>query len=103
MIIDDTFNTNTLRLPLLISVGITNSGKTFPTGFSYCPSESTESYQFFFQSMKETAFIGEIQLPRVIVGFWWSWPDAAFLILVLSGNLALLSLGLSAHRTGSAN
>ena len=65
MIIDDTFNTNALRLPLLISVGITNSGKTFPTGFSYCPSESTESYQFFFQ---ETAFVGEIQLPKVVVG-----------------------------------
>jgi hypothetical protein len=67
MIIDGTFNTNTLRLPLLISIGITNSGKIFPTGFSYCPSESTESYQFFFQFIKETAFLGEIQLPRVIV------------------------------------
>ena len=46
-IIDGTFNTNALRLPLLISMGITNSGRTFPTGFSYCPLESTESYQFF--------------------------------------------------------
>jgi hypothetical protein len=44
MIIDGTFNINILRLPLLISIGITNLGKTFPTGFSYCFLESTESY-----------------------------------------------------------
>src|SRR2546423_11499143 len=55
-------------LPLLVSAGVINSGKTFPTGFSYCPSEGMESYQFFFQSIKETAFVGDIQLPRVIIG-----------------------------------
>src|SRR2546429_8462727 len=26
-------------------------------------------------------------------GFWWSWPDAAFLILALNHQLGTLSLG----------
>jgi len=56
------------RLPLLIAVGITNSGKTFPVAFSYCPSESKESYDFFFQSLKEEAFAGDIQSLKVVVG-----------------------------------
>jgi hypothetical protein len=60
LVVDGTFNTNSLRLPLLIAVGITNSGKTFPVAFSYCPSGSKESYDFFFQSLKEEAFAGDI-------------------------------------------
>jgi MULE transposase domain len=36
LIIDGTFNTNELRLPLLVAVGITNCGTTFPVAFSYC-------------------------------------------------------------------
>ena len=67
LIIDGTFNTNNLRLPLLIAVGITNSGKTFPVAFSYCPSESKDSYDFFFQSLKGEAFLGDIQLMKVIM------------------------------------
>jgi len=43
LVVDGTFNTNSLRLPLLI-----DSGKTFPVAFSYCPSESKESFDFFF-------------------------------------------------------
>jgi hypothetical protein len=30
LIINSTFNTNKLRMPLLVNVGVTNSGKTFP-------------------------------------------------------------------------
>jgi MULE transposase domain len=62
-----TFNTNSLRLPLLIAVGITNSGKTFPVAFSYCPSGSKESYDFFFQFLKEEAFASDIQSLKVVV------------------------------------
>jgi hypothetical protein len=40
LVIDGTFNTNKDRLPLLIAVGVLNSGKTFPACFSYCPSPS---------------------------------------------------------------
>jgi hypothetical protein len=68
LVVNSTFNTNSLRLPLLIAVGITNSGKTFPVAFSYCPSESKESYDFFFQSLKEEAFAGDIQSLKVVVG-----------------------------------
>lgn len=53
LVIDGTFNANNLRLPLLIAVGVTNSGKTFPVAFSYCPSENKDNYYFFFQSLKE--------------------------------------------------
>jgi hypothetical protein len=67
MVINGTFNTNNLRLPLLIAVGVTNSGKTFPLAFSYCPSESKESYDFFFRSLKEEAFAGDIRLPKIII------------------------------------
>jgi hypothetical protein len=53
LIINGIFNTNKLRLPLLISVGITNSGKTFPCASSYCLSETAESYNFFFQTLRQ--------------------------------------------------
>ena len=68
LVVDGTFNMNSLQLPLLIAVDITNSGKTFPVAFSYCPSESKESYDFFFQSLKEEAFSGDIQSVKVVVG-----------------------------------
>lgn len=41
--IDGTFNTNKLKMPLLIAVGQLNSGKTFPIAFSWCPDEDEES------------------------------------------------------------
>jgi hypothetical protein len=41
-----TFNTNKLRLPLSIMVGITNTGKTFPMAMCYITSESYESFEF---------------------------------------------------------
>ena len=53
LVIDGTFNTNMDRLPLLIAVGVLNSGHTFPIAFSYVPSESDESLSFFWDSMKE--------------------------------------------------
>jgi hypothetical protein len=46
VIVDGTFNTNVQRLPLLIVVGVTSEGNTFPIVFSYCPSESYVSYSF---------------------------------------------------------
>jgi hypothetical protein len=47
-IIDNIFNINKLRLPLLIDIGITNSDKTFSYILSYCPGETAEFYNFFF-------------------------------------------------------
>jgi len=63
LVIDGTFNTNKDRLPLLIAVGVLNSGHTFPIAFSYVPSESDESLGFFWDSMKEECFIPDGNLP----------------------------------------
>jgi hypothetical protein len=52
VVIDGTFNTNKERLPLLIAVGVLNSGYTFPVCFSYCPSESEESFMFVFGELR---------------------------------------------------
>ena len=72
-VIDGTFNTNNLRMPILIAVGVLNSGRTFPIAFSYCPSESKESYSLFWESLKAFCFTdicdGPATVPpRVILG-----------------------------------
>ena len=56
LIIDGTFNTNELKLPLLIAVGILNSGKTFPVAFEWCPGEDRESFAFFWECIKSFCF-----------------------------------------------
>ncbi|KIW89890.1 uncharacterized protein Z519_09319 [Cladophialophora bantiana CBS 173.52] len=51
-IIDATFNTNKLRMPMIVAVGVLNTNKTFPVAFSFCPSENHASYTFFWESLK---------------------------------------------------
>ena len=63
LVIDSTFNTNKDRLSLLIAVGVLNSGKTFLVCFSYCPSESAESFAFVWDSLKEECFKPDGNLP----------------------------------------
>jgi hypothetical protein len=46
IVINGTFNTNELKLPLLMIMSIFNTNKTFPVAFSFCPSESAESIGF---------------------------------------------------------
>jgi MULE transposase domain len=71
IIIDGTFNTNELRLPLLVVVGVLSTNKTFPVAFSYCPSESAVSIGFVWSSLKEECFIpASAALPRVVIGDW---------------------------------
>jgi hypothetical protein len=53
LIIDGTFNTNKLRLPLLVAVGTNHVGTTFPVFFSFCPSENRASFDFCWESFKE--------------------------------------------------
>jgi hypothetical protein len=43
---DATFNTNRLKLPLSVMVGIDNYGKTFPIAYCYITSESAASFKF---------------------------------------------------------
>jgi hypothetical protein len=95
MIIDGTFNTNALRLPLLAAVGVSNSGATFPLAFSYCPSESEDAFGFFFDSMKEMVFLKgakivsgvNTSLPKVVLG-----DQAAGLISALPKYLSSAQL-----------
>ena len=70
LVIDGTFNTNDLRFPLLVIVGVLNTGRTFPVAFSFCSSESREAFDFVWESLKEECFILEITPPRVILGDW---------------------------------
>jgi hypothetical protein len=71
IVINGTFNTNLLRLPLLVCVGVLSTNETFPIAFSYCPSESKESIGFVWQSLKDLCFIpGKAAPPRVILGDW---------------------------------
>jgi hypothetical protein len=71
IIIDGTFNTNELRLPLLVAVGVLSTNETFPVAFSYCPSESAASIGFVWNSLKKECFIpASAALPRVIIGDW---------------------------------
>lgn len=68
LVVYGTFNTNELRLPLLTSVGITNTGKTFPVALSYCPGETAASYNFFFESLRSEIFTDGVADPGVIMG-----------------------------------
>jgi MULE transposase domain len=70
IVIDGTFNTNELRLPLLVCVGVLSTNQTFPVAFSYCPSESKDSIAFVWESLKAECFIPGIAPPRVILGDW---------------------------------
>jgi hypothetical protein len=53
LVVDNTFNTNKLRLPLLINMSIINSDKTFFYILSYCSDETAKSYHYFFQILRE--------------------------------------------------
>ena len=72
IVIDGTFNTNRLKLPLLVAVGQLNSGRTFPAAFSWCPEEDEASYGFFWQCLKDHCFNRPNEVPcappRVIIG-----------------------------------
>jgi hypothetical protein len=67
-VINDTFNTNKLRLPLLEAVGVLNINITFPVVFSYYLSELAESIGFFWESLKAECFIKGVAPPQIILG-----------------------------------
>jgi hypothetical protein len=90
LIIDGTFNTNKLRLPLLVAVGSLHTGASFPVFFSFCPSEDRESFDFCWESFKEECLRrpGEEVAadPGVIIADWGqglisshkdAWPKTA--------------------------
>jgi hypothetical protein len=51
-------------------MSVLNINKTFLVAFSFCPSESTESIGFVWESLKAEYFINDISISRVIMGDW---------------------------------
>jgi len=64
---DATFNTNRLKLPLSVMVGIDNRGKTFPMGYCYITSESAASFKFVADQLSDLAFY-DCPKAAVVVG-----------------------------------
>jgi hypothetical protein len=64
---DATFNTNSLRLPLSVMVGIDNCGKTFPMAYCYITSESAASFKYIAEQLTDLAF-NDCPEVAVIVG-----------------------------------
>ena len=54
--IDATFNTNQLKLPLSVMVGIDNCGKTFPLAYCYIMLELAASFKFVAEQLSDLAF-----------------------------------------------
>jgi hypothetical protein len=53
---DATFNTNTLRLPLAVMVGVDNTGSTFPMAFMFITLESAKSFKFASDQLTDLCF-----------------------------------------------
>jgi len=64
---DATFNTNHLKLPLSVMVGIDNCGQIFPMAYCYITSESAASFKFIAEQLTDLAFY-DCPEAAVIVG-----------------------------------
>ena len=64
---DATFNTNSLKLPLSVMVGIDNTGATFPMAYCYITSESAASFKWIAEQLTELAFYN-CPKPALIIG-----------------------------------
>jgi hypothetical protein len=64
--IDATFNINKKRLPLLITVGVINSGKTFFIAFSFYLFKSGPVFEFFFKYLSEEYFINRVIESKIV-------------------------------------
>jgi hypothetical protein len=64
---DATFNTNSLKLPLSVMVGIDNTRATFPIAYCYITSESAASFKWIAEQLTKLAF-WDCPKPTLIVG-----------------------------------
>lgn len=67
--IDATFNTNELRLPLSVIVGITNTRKTFPLAFCYITSELAKSFDFVGGELTKYVFYDCLEAAVICADF----------------------------------
>ena len=63
--LDATFNSNKNRMPILVAVGITNEGTTFPVAFCFIPAEAEDVFTFFFECLHSEVFPD--LMPKVIL------------------------------------
>ncbi|KAE8181014.1 hypothetical protein CF336_g9072 [Tilletia laevis] len=54
--VDATYNTNQNRMPLLHFVGLTSSNRSFTAALAFLPDETTMTYMWSFNALKEIAF-----------------------------------------------
>ncbi|KAI9760481.1 MAG: hypothetical protein M1840_002409 [Geoglossum simile] len=64
---DATFNTNDLKMPLSILVGITNTGQTFPVAFVFIHVESVEMFRWVHEQLTKLIFY-VCPLPHAVAG-----------------------------------
>ncbi|KAI9768118.1 MAG: hypothetical protein M1839_004199 [Geoglossum umbratile] len=64
--IDTMFNTNSVRFPLAIVTGVSNTEKAFPIAFSFILAEDKVSMVFLLESLKELVW-NEYLPPKVII------------------------------------
>ena len=77
---DATFNTNSLKMVLFVSIAITNTGLTFPVAFSFALNESQIASTAFLNFLNEDVWIEGTSPPRVSIidqgkGMWASLED----------------------------
>jgi MULE transposase domain len=64
---DATFNTNILKLPLSVVVGIDNTGSTFLAAYCYITLESAVSFKWTSEQLTDLAFL-DCPEPALIIG-----------------------------------
>jgi len=66
---DATFNTNELRLPLSVMVGITNTSNTFLIAIAYITLESAESFEFVQHELTKYVFFDCPEAAVIVADF----------------------------------
>jgi len=67
LLVDETFETNQLRLILFIIVGITFINKNFLIAYSFIKSKAIILFNFFFDSFRYFVFGNDIVEPKVVL------------------------------------
>ena len=67
MEVDATFNINSLRMPLLVCRGITNTGRTFPFALTFIMSESQGAIDWMFKCLNSLIFNDDWPHPRIVI------------------------------------
>jgi len=66
---DATFNTNILKLPLSVVVGINNTSSTFPIAYCYITLESAVSFKWAGEQLTDLAFQDCLEPALIISDF----------------------------------